>query len=447
MGSFNWHDEETGWDVVEETAPNEPSNNNTNQPRSFRTWMLIALVLAAGILAWVAFWRVNSVEDELKDKVLESWSIIVASEADQDIELLTNQLSGRDTNWVNVQQRLVQDQKLTARAAILPGLQKTGELDPDPNVVFSPELTEAILSHEVTYTDSWGRELTLTQEETFRLGEDRWLLSPPDPANWTVPDSGEEIELERFSNRFVYFAVAADIELAVEIVTWFENRLDTLCLEGFFDACKTQQTPQIEIDFTPTITRQMLDDASAIQADELVARFPTPAIIGRPVADEDVQLLAEAYGQIFFERYLISLLEYSGRESGPAAVAINNFALTQVGGIPPLTPADYQRVWLEIEDVQIAFNQNRVVGESTGNIRQFMDIPVRSTFRLMVEYQMQKGQTTVQNLSEQLQAVENGPFFPESLLTTGEWDEFSRFVETRAALATTPNRGNTAAVD
>ncbi len=451
MGSFNWHDEETGWDVVEKSAGNDPSQGSNNPSRPWRGWLLGLLIIVIGVAAWAAFWRVNSVEEELEQKVLESWEIILSSEKEQDVELFTNQLSGRDTDWIRLQQNLTKDQKLSGRAAILPSLQRLSvdQVDENPEITFSPDLTEAILSHQVQYVDKWGREITLMQEEIFRLGADRWLLAPPGPLHWTALDAeSENAETQRYSDRFAYDSVpVTDFDIADQMVAWIENRLNTLCAEGLFDACQTEQTPQISILFFPNISTQMLEGRFQFEATDLEITLPAPALIGRPVSDEDAQFLVEAYGEIFFERYLIVLMDQRGVPADPMSEAIINFAVTQVGGISPLTPADYQRVWLEIEDVKIAFNQNRVVGEGTGNIRQFMDIPVRSTFRLMVEYRMQESGLTAQSLLDQQRAIQNGPFFPEILLRADEWDAFSRFVENRAALASVPNKGNTAAVD
>ena len=434
MGSFNWHDEETGWEVQGEETTQDPSETIQTGSRRLRVWAVLGGLLLAA-LVWAGWWQISSVEDELEKAVLESWQIIVSSEQGQDVELLLNQLSGRDADWIETQQQLLEIEKLTGRGALLPALTRLDPLDPPvaPEIVFNPDLTEAILSHSVRYKDGWGREITLIQDEVFRLGSDRWLYSPPGPEYWG--DAAARTET-KYSSRFAYSAPTRDIETVENIVDWFENRLDALCVDGYFEACLTLSTPQVELNFTPLINQEILAaSGSGYELDQLEVTLPTPSLIGLPATEPDMQLLAEAYGEQFFERYLIVLMSYRGVAIDPFLNAVNQYAITQVNGMSPLNLSNYQTVQDGIDRIETAFRQNRVLGQDTNGIRQFMDIPVRSTFRIMVQYRMQTPGLTPQQLVESHLRNDSAPFFPEILLPADEWVDFRRFVETRAAIA------------
>ena len=431
MGSFNWQDEDENWEISQnilEAGVDQQVNGNLFQ----NVWLtrMIGLI-AVGIVGIALFlwWWVDSVEQDLSADVLESWQIVVASDAADDIELFTNQLSGSNLDWIDSQKFMLEHDLLTSRAAILPSLvlAKTETALGEPAIEFSPDLIEAVLSHSVTYQDRWGRDIVLFQDEIFRLGSDRWLFSPPKASYWGEDEQGI---VTRYSNRFAYSSPQRDIELTEKIILWFEDRLDLICLNDFNYACREFDTPQIEIRFLPMITPNMLDGKFDQQLlSDLVFELPTPSLIGMPANDASEQLLIEAYGEIFFGDYLLSVIGAEYDIYGDRCLrAVVEYSAQQVGALSPVTVDDYAQYHAFISK----FNQDgSVIALNEEAQLEFS----RLALKLIVPYRLQDTSITPQMLVE-----ERWPRGPQSFCAglffqgQNDWDNFNRFVEVRAAI-------------
>ncbi|MFT5196344.1 MAG: hypothetical protein ACI9EW_001495 [Cellvibrionaceae bacterium] len=447
MGSFNWQDEEGSWDATQDLTQNE------NQRASRLTWFLgwrrgrVISIVLIGLLALVfsSRWWVGSVEAGLAAEVLESWSIVMASEAAGDLELFMNQLSGSDSLWINAQEQLLIKQSLTARGAILPSLvisqSETTERG-EPEVVFSPDLTEATLTHETIYRDRWGRDVALLQDEVFRLGVDRWLFSPPGKqAYWGDVTAEGEV---KYSKRFAYSSPHKDAEVVEQIILWFEDRLDLMCLDQFSHACHTIETPQVAIYFLPNWTSKTLrgrfhERGNRLSPHKIVFELPAPSLIGTARTPKDEQLLVEAYGEIYFPDYLLNLA-VEGSES-PCFRSVADYAAQQVNGVSPVTVNDFIQ-FLEFQELlggvdifspyaghAVAF-QGDLLAEHETSYKEIADL----TARLRLQYRLQELVITPQMLSN-VDLTNNAADICTSLLfTDGEKEAFDRFVELRASI-------------
>ncbi|MEM8857494.1 MAG: hypothetical protein AAGD96_04195, partial [Chloroflexota bacterium] len=393
-------------------------------------WGILGILLVIAGLAW---WQIESTEDDLTDAVLESWAIVQTSQLSNDPELLINQLSGRSLDWISVQQILLAQNKLTRRGELISSLKfESSESEAPPEIAFSPDLTEAILTHEIIYVDRRGRLIALEQDEVFRLGSDRWLLSPADVSYWGESPLEENIQYSQ-NQRFAFAAPDRDAEFVAQIVSGLEARLDETCETGFQRACWQLNQPQILLQFSPTITDQLLLGEYQIDAQTFV--LPSPSLIGNPVDSSQELLLIQAYADVFLEDYLLLLFSLDeGFASTPFLRAVTNSALGQSDAVSPLTVSDFKRIEEELDEIEIAFNQNRVLGEGTNGFQQFMDIPVRTTFRIMMQFRMQSPKITPQVLLDEYASSSNQPFFPEILLNQDDWPAFVQYVQTRAAL-------------
>lgn len=435
MGSFNWQDEDSGWDASEQKRePDTPATEKlkTHLGQNKLVLFFLFCLLGLGGLAW---WQIRSTENELDAAIEESWQIIQDSEVNGDGELLINQLSGRDLDWIQFQQQLMQDGKLTHRGGLLPTLspQTTGDAASQTAIEFSPNLAEAVLTHPVVYKDPLGRQFILNQDEIFRLGSDRWLLSPADFNYWGEQPSNQSF---LYSKRFAYVSPQRDADVVAQLVRIFEEKLDLTCLEGFLIACHQTDTPQVTLRFAPTLSEAML--AADFQVNDRTFILPSPSLVGTPDNDLAVEFLALAYADQFLEDYLLVLFEANGVEHSQFLQAVTYFALLQSISAYPVSISDFKLVAEELDQIEVAFNQNRVLGVGTNGFQQFMDIPVRTTFRVMMFYRIQT-QTQTPKLSpqiilEQYLSVDEQPFFPEVLLSPSEWEDFRQFVEIRAAI-------------
>ncbi|MFK7802826.1 MAG: hypothetical protein AB8G95_14415 [Anaerolineae bacterium] len=438
MGSFNWQDEEGSWDATKNLAESAegaqalPSVLNTSRLVRVSSLAVIGLLLGGGFL----WWWVGSVEEDLSADVLQSWNIVVASQAAGDTELLVNQLSGSDANWINTQKLLLERNAIVARGLLLPSLVSVpAEETPPviPTFIFAPDLFEATLSHQTQYQDRWGREVNLLQDEIFRLGADRWLFSPPKATYWGVNVTQDEVQ---FSNRFSYSAPAKDIELAEKIILWFEDRLDAMCLNEFSYACKTVETPQVSIRFSPTITDRILKQdfyagQNVLSSTQYIFEFPTPSLIGTPATDADERLLIEAYGELYFADYLRGMITIaSGYEFGEdvCLYAVAEYAAQQVDAIAPLTVGDYERYLVFNEKI----NQDGFAVALDDVAQQAYS---ELFLKLTIRYRLQEAAITPQYFLDENLSAGSNPFCRSlSFENKDEWETFNRYVELRASI-------------
>ncbi|MEM9773838.1 MAG: hypothetical protein AAF902_04610 [Chloroflexota bacterium] len=431
MGSFNWQDEESGWDAAEQKQDPSPKTISIGRTRFAPRGLTVLFILFLFGLVGFAWWQVQSTETELDAAVMESWQIILDSEASGDGELLINQLSGRDLDWIQMQQMLLREDKLVHRGELLPTLNAAPASEDalQATVEFAPNLAEAVLTHPVVYSDPIGRQFVLNQDEIFRLGTDRWLLSPAEASYWGEQSSNESFS---YSKRFAYISPERDADVVAQFIDIFEEKLDQTCLDGFIIACHQTDTPQVTLRFAPTLTDAIL--AADFQFNDRTFILPSPSLVGMPDSELAAELLAQAYADEFLEDYLLVLFQANDVESSQFLRTVTNYALQQSGGVSPLTIADFKVVAEELNDIEVAFNQNRVLGDGTNGFQQFMDIPVQTTFRIMMFYRMQTPKLSPQIILDQYLRVAEQPFFPEVLLSPNEWDDFKRFVELRAAI-------------
>lgn len=436
MASFNWHDEETGWEVSKE--PKQPPQKQApNHSRGLFFPGLVTILIILSIVFGVAWWRVQTVEEQLREEVMKSWRLVVDSALNDDPELLVNQLSGRDPDWVSLQQQILLDGSFLGRAATLPSLEtipeRTVSLD-TITIEFEPEQTAAILEHQISYLDGWGNIIRFQQEELFRQGRDRWLYSPPEF------EEADLTPIEVRGERVTFFAPTSDIDQIRAIMTSFDAKLDDMCSGGIEFVCTPLDPLTFVIRFEPQLTPSHLElenlfgDLRGLN-NRVEILLPSPFLLGEPVTETDEEALIQAYNAILLEPYLLFQVSESAGRLDPFMVGITQYLLSRFEAGPPMSVADYQRIQESIDAVELAFNQNRVVGDSFPDARQFMGFPVRTTFRALVEFRLLEGDISVQELLNGHLSGEAQPIFPTSLITVDRWEEFRDFVEIRSSLA------------
>lgn len=440
MGSFNWQDEEGSWDATQNLAKSDEGQSlGASWTNGNRVLPILGLgVVGIAVLAAFMWWWVGSVEEDLSADVLESWNVVVASQADGDTELLVNQLSGSDENWIDTQKLLLRRNSLTERGTLLPSLSansisEDSSLAEQPQYLFSPDLIEATFSHPTRYLDRWGRDVNLRQDEIFRLGVDRWLFSPPRSTYWGIDLTEDEL---KFSDRFVYSAPEKDAELAEKIILWFEDRLNTMCLNEFSYACKTVETPQVSIRFSPTVTDRILGQEfyagqNVLSSEQFIFEFPTPSLVGLPATSADEQLLIEAYGELYFADYLRGMITIaSGYEYGQDVClrAVAEYVAQQADAMAPLTVGDYERYVVFTDKIT---QDGFAVALDDAAQQAYSEL----FLKLTIQYRLQEASISPQFFLDENLSAGSEPFCSSlNFETKNEWETFNRYVELRASI-------------
>ena len=178
--NFDWRtDEEDGW-----SGPRPVTRRSARRRRWLLPLAILAALLAAGtVVTWQLRERLSTAEAAVKDEVIASFHLVRAAEADGDIELFRNLLSGSDLAWANAQLALFDQGRLFDLSPL--GLGAQPESLTDLAVTLSPELNSAEMTAMATYAASVadGGAVRLRQTAVYRHGE-RWIWSPPRPEFW-----------------------------------------------------------------------------------------------------------------------------------------------------------------------------------------------------------------------------------------------------------------------
>ena len=187
---LDWQtEEEVEWDelpVAEEPTP---------VPTHRRRWgvFLLLVALFSGLLGLVLYQQLNRrvevVADQLQTDALTSYELVYQSATQADVELFANQLSGRDPDWAEGQQRVVMADAFMDWPRF--GLHQVPQQRVETAVkdfVVSPDLNSIEFVSEWAYTIDVGNGLTqtvvLSRTDVYRRGADRWLLAPPEDVFW-----------------------------------------------------------------------------------------------------------------------------------------------------------------------------------------------------------------------------------------------------------------------
>ncbi|MEM7114974.1 MAG: hypothetical protein AAF614_21230 [Chloroflexota bacterium] len=317
MTQFNWQTEE---DIVWEELPQpEPPAPPPNRRR--RMIMLGVLLLVLIIAGLVVYWQVNrrveAATQTIRDEVLASHNLVQRSIAEQDTDLLTSLMSGRDMGWVSGVNSLVSEEMYLARLAF--DLEKrpftpetavgpTGvgptsigptltELDLNAaQITLSPDLTEAELTFFQPYTYQRDAASTgtvhLAQTQVYRLGADRWLYSPPQTDFW---GDWQTIENDLLSVQFR----TRDEEIVTRLAADLTAFVDDACQTVPDLACQAQDFVQLRFDSTPAALDSLrtLWEAPYTGEGELDVVLPTPTLVGLPVDEQGYEALLHGYAR------------------------------------------------------------------------------------------------------------------------------------------------------
>jgi hypothetical protein len=311
--SFDWQTGEREWETVATDATDDRQPGNQRLPaaaaeKSMRWlhlrahWrrvvvlagMAVVLVggLAAGIVRQVNQ-RIAVAVAAAESEVLASHQTIAQAAADRDVELFTFLLSGRDEEWLQSQEELLDSGQFYDRSASgFSWLPATEERDVEAVVSISidPRLQRAevvaneryVVGMSATHTET----VTLQHTAVYRRGPDRWLYARPEPDFWG------ESELARGRIISMTFPTR-DKEVARRLHSDLDTLLGRLCAtQG--GACPPSLSVELTLSTNPSSLAD-LDDPLARWTAGLDVTLPTVTLIGRPVDEPGYQVLFRDY--------------------------------------------------------------------------------------------------------------------------------------------------------
>ncbi|MDJ0753939.1 MAG: hypothetical protein QNJ45_10500 [Ardenticatenaceae bacterium] len=301
MEQFNWgtDDDEAVWDDASQSEERE----TRRKAQRIRLLMLLAAVLlltAAGLGGYrLANQRIETATTETEQAVVASHQLVQQASQENDAELLSNLISGRDPQWVRAQQRLSREDLWFDRPVL--GLYYKGAFEgtpQPPSVTLSSDLNMATVETVITYEyDPEGDPIKLVQTEIYRRGESGWLLAPLDTDYWQ--------STARFESPFLTATFPlADQEVGERITRDLSQMLANLCDLHFDIDCSRERFP-LEIDFTlnPQILLEIEQRPAQVSLRQ-IDHLPAPTLIGRPTDEAGYQALFEGYSRYLLFEWL-----------------------------------------------------------------------------------------------------------------------------------------------
>lgn len=348
--NFDWRTEEDfDWDQpVEEPQPERPKGGR-------RRWLgVLVVALLIGGLAFYMYRQVEQRADEnleaMRADIISSHNLLRLAEEEQDDELFFSLLSGRDAGWTAVQHKLFQARSLRNRVPF--GMQnQSGEPQSQDNddqitVTFSPDLLAAdvtsLLPYEIQIGNGLTQTIILAETVQYRLGRERWLLSPPDADFWGPQESLN-------GTRIMLSYPERDQEVAQQLLPALERKLEELCgtLAGI------ECSPGMKMRITLSSDPQTLIDAARPQSAELVdgglqLDLPAPTLVGIPQDEDGFQALFRGYAAQMATGVIAQQVGYECCEKLPFFQTLTDYQLSQLAlKAWPVSDEDYARILKE----------------------------------------------------------------------------------------------------
>lgn len=361
--NFNWQTEEdVVWDDLPETEPQKPNDAKRRWPLLIT--VAILLVAAGGYI----FYRVDQRADEnletMRADLLSSYNLVHFADAEQDEELFGSLLSGRDMAWTEAQRALLTADLVVNRepfglaAVSLPPATAAGEEEP-LDIQLSPDLTEAVLTTNQPFTVQVGARVsetvTLQQTAVYRLGNQRWLLAPPQTEFW-----GETAERNGATLHLSY--PERDAEIATKLHGDLERKLQEMCRLAVTPDCSGAFI--VDVSFSPDPRTLVASErpAPVTQTDgRLALALPTPTLVGLPTDQAGYEALYRGYATQLVTAVISHLVKYPCCDHAPFFQALLDYQLSLLSLRPwPVTADDYRRVLDErvsLADLVLLWNQ------------------------------------------------------------------------------------------
>lgn len=328
---FKWETDDTVEDLWE-AEPEEAARRRLRWP-----WLILfAAIFLAGVVLVQQVLRdqVGEATAELEQEVRAAHTLVVQAAAEDDGELLTTMLSGREAAWTDAQKERLASDLLVGETPTLFGWEPVGDAAIEA-ISFDPDLLEAQLVTEQVYALS-GSDNTarLSRTHVYRRGAAHWLLAPPEPEFW-----GPRANVSEAGVHITY--PVRDEAFALILVRQVAGRLAGVCTL-LPESCGDVPAVKVTLDEAPesVLRAQRLPFAAAVDVDAIV--LPAPTLVGEAVDEVTRAALVEGYSSVVISTVLNELSGYeccAGRAFQEALLANQVEAL----GLPswPVLLEDY----------------------------------------------------------------------------------------------------------
>jgi hypothetical protein len=345
--NFDWKtEEEFDWENSSEENP--PPKKS---PGKRKTWLaIIAIILLIGGLSAALYYQLDQRIDEnreaMQSDVISSYNLLRLAEIEQDDELFFSLLSGRDDKWTAAQHKLFQSQSLRDRTPLGIRVQQAESMpiEPDkPTITFSPDMLTAEVSMALPYEIQIGNGLTetVTLQETslYRLGQERWLLSPPDEPFWGAPLSAE-------GGHIILDYRMRDEEVATQLLVDLERKYEELCSQLEDIVCDPSLRLNISLSTDPqTLVDSAFPHAGLLTNNGLRINLPSPTLVGFPQDEAGYQALYRGYAARMATAVLSQQSGYECCKQMVFQQALIDYQLNQLALKPwPINEEDYGQV-------------------------------------------------------------------------------------------------------
>lgn len=288
------------------TKPWSQPAETEKQSSPSRRWLTFAIFffLAAGLTLLAVNRLQQQVEETtelVRQDVLSSHELIQQAARQEDDELFFTLLSGRQPAWTRAQRELFDNGYLFERQ--FAGLQMAAP----PEVVdisLTPNLQEAEVTSRYRYAyvgaGGAGQSVVLDQIAIYRLGAERWLLSPPDEAFW-----GEE-QVWR-GQRVIVKHPERDAALAEALGQQLDDALHAVCQKILDCTIRPVNRPMtVHLDADASLFARMAGFPPERDWNpQLLLTLPTPSLFGLPADESSRAALLNAYAIPVLQAYLI----------------------------------------------------------------------------------------------------------------------------------------------
>ncbi|MCP5099465.1 MAG: hypothetical protein GY943_28250, partial [Chloroflexi bacterium] len=252
-------------------------------------------------------------------------------------------MSGRDPDWVQlVDQAVRHDGGYYDRSLLAMGWVPTNTA-PIPTITLSNDLQSAELVTTHHYTIDIGNGLSetvqLAETAVYRLGPNRWLLSPPEQSFWGRVERKEgQIVAMRYPER--------DAELVKRLVLDIDTKLIEMCARFSDLACPENLTVEVQLVpqfgmFPQDMAPVLYDKSRGIVH---LTAFSTPSVLGVPVNEAGYQALYRGYASQVVTAVIDALLDVDCCQNWVLYQAVRADYLHKLSLQPwPLTAVDYER--------------------------------------------------------------------------------------------------------
>ena len=336
--SFNWQTEEDWDDLSSLEEPESPT------PRC-RWLYVLAVVLVLAVAAGGIWWRLNQRVDEVSadliGDVTASLQLVRRAVEVEDAELFTSLLSGRDATWAEQQQTLMQEGLYLNRSDL--GMEWQPGSSSVLDVSLSADLQEATVQVSESYEVSVGNGISTTvrmqREETYRLGDARWLLAhPAGGMDWgeTLTHVGPQLTLSYPEK---------DMALAERIANDLDRKIAEACDPALGAVCTPEA--QLEVVFTTNLSllADMRSPLFTLAGDARII-MPAPSLVGIPRDEAGYNALFRGYATPIVSRFLAQASGYRCCRHVLFFQALLDRQLAQLGLKPwPLAPDHYRLIF------------------------------------------------------------------------------------------------------